>query len=530
MITTFKVFNAVKSLWFCNQNGFCALRPQTESNMRNCLLFAALALFTLLFGLNSCTSSPDEKHVKSTMQAKQPVSEPEITETTPAKPKSFAPTTRHPEPAGSWSSLQNLRASFTSNAEETNTEKLQRFFARYLPKEELFQIDPKEQTILMTENGTKIAFLDSAFLDDQGNTITTPITIHVKVYNDPLAFLAGNLTTQTADNQLLETGGMIDLRATLDQSDLQIDPEKPAVICFPVSEPKLDGMQTFYGFQTPEGTIRWNLADPKPVAQKKFHLRVYQFTGGLNEAKVDWIIKGTDESLLDWIESQNIEGSELESFLSKHGNQIQTKMEIDRKGKIILTRVNTNENGTLIYELQNLFDKAPELDMESMTDYFDKTEYFISFVGQFAQSTDKIGSRVIRKYGKFKEEIIREFSSAELSGYILEVNQLGRINCDKFSERKEMGDILVKSETPEKAVKVLLVFENFRSQAEGKLTANGWQFDNLPVNTNARIVAFSFNGEQPLMANQKVKIRKGEFSMPEFLPFTYQELELALKP
>lgn len=497
--------------------------------MRNCLSFSILALFIVFSGLTSCTPS-SENSAKSSVQNQQAISEPERTENNSTEFQSFAPTTRYPEPANKWSSIRALQTSATTSEEETGAEKLKRLFARYEPKAELFRIDPKAENLLITENGTKIAFLDSAFTDNLGNLIVDSITIQVKVYNDPLAFLAGNLTTQTTDNQLLETGGMLDLRAYSEQKELQLNPGKPAVISFPVSGPKLDGMQTFYGSQTPEGTTRWNLPETNPTAQNKFHLRVYRFTGGLNEAKVDWIIKDTDESLLDWLESQNIAGSELESFLSKHGNQIQTKMQVDKKGKVVLTRVNTNDNGTLIYELQSLFDKAPELDMESMSDYFDKTEYFISFVGQFEESKDKIGSRVIRKYGKFKEEIINGLSSTELGSYILEVNQLGRINCDKFGEKKPTGEILVKSENPEKITKALLVFEKFRSQAEGELTATGWKFDYLPLNATARIVAFSFNGNQLLMANQKIKIRNGEFNMPEFQPFTYKELELVFRP
>lgn len=498
--------------------------------MRNCLLFSALALFMILSGLSSCTPSSSENTAKANLQGQQAISNPEIARNIPVKSTNFAPTTRYPEPANKWSSIRAPQTSAATSEEETDAEKLKRLFAKYEPKAELFRIDPKQQHLLTTENGTKIAFLDSAFLDMQGNLILDSITIRVKVYNDPLAFLAGNFTTQTTDNQLLETGGMLDLRAFSEENELELDPGKPAVISFPVSGSKLDGMQTFYGSQTPEGTTRWKLPETKSAAQNKFHLRVYRFTGGLNEAKVDWIIKDTDESLLDWLESQNIGGSELESFLSKHGNQIQTKMQVDKKGKVVLTRLNANDNGALIYELQSLFDKAPELDMESMSDYFDKTEYFISFVGQFEESKDKIGSRVIRKYGKFKEEIVDGLSSTELGSYILEVNQLGRINCDKFGEKKPTGEILVKSENPEKITKALLVFEKFRSQAEGELTATGWHFDYLPLNATARIVAFSFNGDQILMANQKVKIRNGEFNMPKFQPFTYKELELALRP
>ncbi len=495
--------------------------------MRNCLLFSALGLFTVFSGLTSCSSSPSENTAKSDIQVKQVNPEPETTENSSVKSTRFAPTTRYPEPANKWSSVYAFQT--PADERETDTEKLKLLLARYEPKTELFRIDPKAENLLTTENGTKIAFLDSAFLDDRGNLIVDSITIRVKVYNDQLAFLAGNLTTQTTDDQLLETGGMLDLRAIFEQKELQLNPGKPAVISFPVSGPKLDGMQTFYGSQSPEGTTKWNVADLKSAAPEKFHLRVYQFTGGLNEVGVDWILEDTDESLLDWLEDQDIGGSELEAFLSKPGHQIQTKMEVDQKGKLILTRLNNNDDGALIYELQSLFDKAPRLNRESMSAYVGQVEYFISFTGTFKQSADKIRSRVVRKYGKFKNEILDNPEVEELNNYVLEINQLGTINCDKFSDKKQTGEVLVKSESPDKVIKTLLVFDKFRSQAEGRQTEKGWQFSNLPLNTHARIIAFSSDGKQIFMANQKVQVKNGEFIMPEFHPFTYKELELAFR-
>ena len=507
--------------------------------MRN-YFYLSLLFFLAISGLLSSCSSPATKRQKAIIRSNA------ISGTSQPKEKEtlrLAPTTRYPETETGGASYPKFRTQYIEPSEEENLQKLTALLVKYNPETEEFTIDPTKATSITSSNGTQIYFQKLAFKDDTGNIIKDPVTIQLKVCDNPLAFLANNLVTETSDGRLLESGGMLHIEAFLNEQKLVLDSEKEAIVLFPKFGSNIPEMQSFRGVNDGD-LVKWELSNfseelkqtgtnTESVSKKNqnLHLRIYKFTAGLNEEKVDWIMKDTDESLLDWLESQDIRGSALESFLSIPERMIQTKVQVTKKGKLILTQLNSNDHGDLIYELQKLFDDAPELDIESMSNYFDQSELVVSFIGQTGESKDQIRSRVKRKYGRFKEELISDFSSLELTNYILEVNQLGWHNCDKFIQMKNPAEILVKNSFDLSPIKVLLIFDKQNSQAEGKRTNNDWEFLKIPLGSHIRILAFAFKGDQPFMVNHKIKITNKEQILPplEFKPFSYSELELALK-
>lgn len=484
----------------------------------------------------SCTSPAVKKHPAVLKHANQAtVSTPKPTETV-----RLAAFTREPETADPL--FKRLRTQPVApqlvHSEKSDLEKLETLLAKYNPETEVFTIDPTEAASITSDNGTQVFFQESAFKDEQGNVISEPVTIELKVCDNQLAFLANNLVTETSDGKLLESGGMIFIQAFQNHQKLVLDPEKEALVLFPKSGTNLD-MQSFSGVTDGE-LVKWNLHTPaipeEPVSDvkvtakkdKSLHLRIHEFTAKLNEKDVNWMMENTDQSLLDWLEEQDINGTKLQSWLDLPGRKIQTKLHLNRKGKITLMESDLVAHEDILDELQRLFDKAPALDNKTMSEYYNKTSLFLSFTGKKGVPEDKIRERVKRKYGKFKAELVDDFTAKELDNYILEINQLGWHNCDHFKESDQKEDILVKGDR-QKPVKVILVFDKFQAQLAGKQTLQGWKFENIPLDATVRVIAFSFNGDQPLMANQTVQIKNKELTIGEFKPFSYNELELAMK-
>ena len=81
----------------------------------------------------------------------------------------------------------------------------------------------------------------------------------------------------------------------------------------------------------------------------------------------------------------------------------------------------------------------------------------------------------------------------------------------------------------QKPVKVLLVFDAFNSQLTGRQSIQGSKFEDIPLDMKVRVIAFSFDGDQPLMANQIVMLTEKELTIGGFKPFSYDELELEFK-
>lgn len=508
--------------------------------MRNYLSYLmAVGAFFLMH--TSCTSPAVQKNtaiVKTEDQA-------ELSPAKPAEAVHSAPTTRHPEPERGITSWKQIRVQPAENqvviSETSDLEKLHSLLRKYDPPTELFSIDPTAPSSITSANGTQVYFQETAFKDEQGNRVTEPVTIELKVCDNQLAFLANNLVTETHDGKFLISGGMIHIEALLNGQKLVLDPEKEAIVLFPKFGTNLN-MQSFNGVLDGD-FVKWELHSPsepeefeEPISDagntakkdKSLHLRIHEFTAKLNEKEVHWMMENTDKSLLDWLEEQDINGSKLQAWLTSPGHKIQTKLAVNRKGKIRLMESDLVAHEDILDELQRLFDQAPPLNTKSMSDFYNRTNLFLSFTGKKGVSEDKIRSRVKRKYGDFKADLVDDFTTKELDNYILEINQLGWHNCDNFKESDKKEDILVKSDH-QKPVKVLLVFDDVKSQLAGKQTLQGWKFDDIPLDMTVRIIAFSFNGDQPLMANQTLKLTDKQLLINDFKPFSYNDLELAMK-
>ncbi|WP_343636640.1 hypothetical protein [Fluviicola sp.] len=505
--------------------------------MRNYLSYL-MAMGVCFLIHTSCTSPAATKHtaiIKNKDQAKLPASKPSET-------FRLAAFTREPETANP--TFKRLRTQPVEPQpvipEITDLEKLGALLAKYNPETEVFTIDPTEPSSVTSTNGTQVFFQESAFKDEQGNVVSEPVTIELKVCDNQLAFLANNLVTETSDGKLLESGGMIHIQALLNDQKLVLDPEKEAIVLFPKFGTNLD-MQSFSGVMDGD-LVKWNLHTPAPEVleepvvaaeisakkDKSLHLRIHEFTAKLNEKDVNWMMENTDQSLLDWLEEQDINGTKLQSWLALPGRKIQTKLHLNRKGRIKLMESDLVAHEDILDELQRLFDKAPALDIKTMSAFYNQTSLFLSFTGKKGVSEDKIRNRVKRKYGKFKAELVDDFTAKELNNYILEVNQLGWHNCDHFKESDQKEDILVKGDQ-KKPVKVILVFDKFQAQLAGKQTLQGWKFEDIPLDQSVRVIAFSFDGDKPLMANQTVQLTTKELTISEFKPFSYNELEMAMK-
>ena len=418
--------------------------------MRNYLYYRLLMGTAFFCMLSSCSSSGNKTALAVTPEnhfiSIEPAAKPE-------KSIRLAPTTRSPEPTTGRSFAQKFQTPLIEVSEEENLKKLDKLFAKYDPPTEEFVIDPTTACSITSENGTQIYLQELSFKNEQGEIINEPITIQLKVCDNALAFLANNLVTETHDGRLLESGGMLHIAALLKDQKLVLDPGKEALVLFPKFGTDIPAMQSFYG--VPDGDlVKWELntlaaqeSFEEPLAEalitikkdKNLHLRIHEFTAKLNDRDVHWIMENRDKSLLDWLEEQDINGTKLQSWLSSPGRKIQTKLALNRKGKIKLMESDLVAHEAILDELQRLFDKAPALEIKSMSDFYNQTTLFLSFTGKkgVAEADDKIRNRVKRKYGNFKADLVDNFDEKELNNYILEINQLGWHNCDHFKEAEK---------------------------------------------------------------------------------------------
>lgn len=111
----------------------------------------------------------------------------------------------------------------------------------------------------------------------------------------------------------------------------------------------------------------------------------------------------------------------------------------------------------------------------------------------------------------------------ELDEYLIQSGELGWINCDRFYEVENKGNMLVNLDTAMRPV-VRLVFEDINSVMPGMYNGDtDFSFNNIPTGYKATLVAYTLKNDQPYLAmkkvtidpKKKIKLRMEEVSMAE---------------
>lgn len=128
------------------------------------------------------------------------------------------------------------------------------------PESQYFEISGGSTQVIEGDNGVRVSIPKGAFLDQNGKAVTTNIKVELQEITTVDNMLLSGIST-TSNGELLETGGMIYIDATVSGKQLTIDPKAPVYVEIPTVEIK-DGMQLYEG-EVVNGTINW--VNPTPL-------------------------------------------------------------------------------------------------------------------------------------------------------------------------------------------------------------------------------------------------------------------------
>jgi len=95
-----------------------------------------------------------------------------------------------------------------------------------------FTVSSLKDTTLFGEQGTRIFIGSNTFQYLDGKPVTDSITIQLKEFYDKADIILGELSTESND-KLLETGGMLNLKAFAQDKEVEIQSGKKIVVHFP---------------------------------------------------------------------------------------------------------------------------------------------------------------------------------------------------------------------------------------------------------------------------------------------------------
>ncbi len=144
-----------------------------------------------------------------------------------------------------------------SEAEAPNTVS---FLDRQL-KPQRFTLDPKRDHVVEGLHGTRLVVPKGCFKNAKGETITEGVELELTEALDLDQMIYAGLNTNQEDH-LLQSGGMLHLKASANGEPVRVDPDLPLYIEVP-TEKRVPGMQAYEGTRGPDGKMNWT--NPKDL-------------------------------------------------------------------------------------------------------------------------------------------------------------------------------------------------------------------------------------------------------------------------
>jgi hypothetical protein len=386
---------------------------------------------------------------------------------------------------------------------------LQDFFAGLEKESQSFVVNNKRDTIITGKEGTSLLIPANTFGGSQ------PLTITMKEYYSYKDMVTNRLTTLSND-QLLVTGGMLHITATINGKEADIQPGKSMRWFVPDTSSEMDEMELFTGQVSnatsnsigniPHDTIAFDqnssinwVSQPRRFSNNFFITRVkvldlrdepYKTTYGKKQKGYFYVHKGSE--------------------LDKNELKAELKKKYPYYDKIVIGRRRKDKEG--YKEYVELF--------TSNKDFF----YYTS-IGDSAW----ISPREAKRYNlKSTDTMIYSLNSSTsslpssqlqtiASKYSIEITKLGWINCDRFlKNNKPKIDYVVNLNESASDFYTVLVFEKFKSIMPGLIAGNKVVFSGVPEGESAKIISISAKEGKPIAAMQSVQLSQATLTGLKF--------------
>lgn len=415
-----------------------------------------------------------------------------------------------------------------------------------------FNINSNKDTTLFGKQGTRLFIPSKTFQYANGKIATDSVKIQLKEFYKKSDIVLAELSTES-NGELLETGGMLNIKATANEEELEIRSAKRMVVHFPKPKYQYSKMDLFYPDDTATDTsvTNWNIDTvslvkrtlklssiafwhpgkgdstaykfiPKNFNQKgyywnplNFYVKSYNFSKYTIKEIERTLNVNTYPDFDDW----NDYGVECEMHISENG---------DIEAPIIVTNLSNRARNEILRFLRNL----PQLEPGK-----NKYGEIIRRRGLlFIQSgnrvplytTDKEYVRSFdQKYAKYEDKPIKSMDAAELNFYIFSVSKLGWINCDRFREFEDKVDLLANTPvSPD--IKLKLVFNSINGVLKPSIKDNQYKFIQVPKNQAATLVGIKNENGRISAAFKTIAITDEPIQPLKFKAMTLSELRSKL--
>jgi hypothetical protein len=405
------------------------------------------------------------------------------------------------------------------------------------------KIESDRPQTIECKQGTRLFFPAGSFVFPSGKQADGEVKLIIEECYDLDEMLSAKLST-TSGNRMLETAGMIQVRAFSGNTELRLADNMRYNIYFPIEGKRREDFELFYGYRDEAGVVDWKLEEAsqpidetmavsQPIVNDCFvQISASQFRCGTRIQEMDYfnwpLMNG--QNLNQWFVSNfNPDPSMLDDFCARRMYS-QITFHLNQDGTFKDYYVSHSSSDQYDRLLAEMLQSMPPLDMKKfMPKYSDDHACILSFGRQQQTSSKQFVDRFKKRYDYADEDKkLMDVATEDLNYYVFSSTELGWINCDRFLPIDgPMVDVVVETPSCENA-SVSMVFDKDRSIVSGVKNGNQFVFNNVPANRNVRLITLDNPSGNPRMEETKLNTSIRKCVVRNMEPITLADLDRAL--
>lgn len=357
----------------------------------------------------------------------------------------------------------------------------------------VFQFSASQDTVLLGIDGTMLFINANSFADADGFPYEGEIKIHMTEYYNMSDIILAGLST-TSNGELLETGGMLNITATgSDQQQLDLISGERMSVYFPFEQNTGD-MKAFYGEWHNE-EMNW-LEDPS--VDSKFTKVSMYWTESPPTFNYDKFY--FDKPKIAWNRWQRL--MILMGVNNKKYQDLERRVyERERAKQLAKWKQKRDTRYAYYLEQKKIWDNDSLSRSERKAKFEALRKKYLEIERQMADKYLK--DNYVDENGE-----LSGITAAELQDHILNVSQLGWINCDRFysSEQPRVAFAVKSNEKHDEDCLVQVVFRDIRSVVSASRIDDKFVFSDIPQGMKATVIAIKTEEDTPYLAMQEIEV------------------------
>jgi hypothetical protein len=397
---------------------------------------------------------------------------------------------------------------------------------------EEFNISQFRDTVIIGNKGIMIYIPKDAFaIKDKGN-----ITIKLVESIDLSDILLANFST-TSNEQLLETGGMIDIEAFSFDQPLSLKPDKTIIVHFPKKkggrerddiEIAAKEMNLFYAENNRKG-INW-VKDTANLFENRLAIYHGADSAFYTEEMESFRSFSNSKNLYEYLYAFFPKDKKFEDFLKN--NYVNVEYSVNVNGKIRIKKIRAGDffernaflNKSFENEIRELFTNIPSLKNNSHENIESQVSFSFPKIPKYKNDKD-YNLAFEKKYFNNKT-----YDETELNYYIFSVSKLGLINCDRYPDIKTDKIQFAVNPGNEYKTEMKLIITDFKSISSSYTINNSdYVFSNIPKGLNIKIFIIQYRPDQTYYALKTSNTATLKESNFDFHPMTLEALKKDLE-